>query len=97
MASELVAALTAGHTPEQLAAMRDDNHDVEVYTVAIVFSLLAVAAVGLRVTSRHLKSGAVVGVDDALVIAALVFKLPPSCHPFPCRHPSRCPRVERRR
>ena len=75
MSADLVAQLTAGFTPEQLAAMQDENHNAEVYTVAVVFSALAVASVALRVTSRHLKSAAVVGVDDALVIAALVCRM----------------------
>ena len=70
--ADLVASLTAGLMPEQLAVMQNENHDVEVYTVAVVFSALAIASVILRLTSRHLKSAALMGIDDALMVGALV-------------------------
>ena len=69
--SAAVAQLTAGLTPEQLLELKDENHDTEVYTCAAVFSALAIFAVMLRVTSRHMKKVAF-GVDDALITAALV-------------------------
>ena len=69
--ADVIKKLTAGMTPAQLAASKDENHDVEVYTVAIVFSALATLAVIMRVGSRHMKKVAF-GVDDALVLIALV-------------------------
>ncbi|KAL9105821.1 MAG: hypothetical protein Q9227_009077 [Pyrenula ochraceoflavens] len=66
MASAL-ASLTAGLTPAQLAALSDQNHDAEVYTVASIFSALAVIAVLIRVTSRHMKKVAF-GLDDGLIV-----------------------------
>ncbi len=66
-----VAQLTAGLTPAQLLVLQDQNHDAEVYTYAIVFSVLTIFAVVVRVTSRHMKSVAV-GIDDVLVMIALV-------------------------
>lgn len=70
-ASAALAQLTAGLTPQQLAELKDQNHDAEVYTCAAVFSALAIIAVILRVTSRHMKKVAF-GIDDALITAALV-------------------------
>lgn len=67
------ASLTAGLSPEQLLALKDQNHDAEVYICAVVFTVLAIMAVVVRVTSRHMKNVAV-GVDDILVILALVWK-----------------------
>lgn len=69
--SAALAQLTAGLTPQQLLQLKDENHDAEVYTCAAVFSALAIIAVILRVTSRHMKKVAF-GVDDALITAALV-------------------------
>lgn len=66
-----IASLTAGLTPEQLAILQSQNHDAEVYICAAVFSALAVLAVAVRVTSRHLKNVAF-EIDDMLIIFALV-------------------------
>jgi len=66
-----IAQLTAGFTPNQLLHLQEQNHDAEVYTCAIVFSVLTILAVTVRVTSRHMKSVAV-GIDDVLVMVALV-------------------------
>ena len=57
--------------PDELIALENQNHDTEIYTCSIVFSILAVTAVAARVTSRNMKKVAV-GFDDALVITALV-------------------------
>lgn len=73
--AEIVKELTAGLTPEQIAASRNENHNVEVYTVAIVFSAVTTLAVVMRLGSRHMKKVAF-GFDDALVLFALVS---PSC------------------
>ena len=66
-----IASLTAGLTPQQLEVLEDQNHDTEVYVLATVFSILAIFAVIVRVTSRHMKKVAV-GIDDVLVFIALV-------------------------
>ena len=66
-----IASLTAGLTPQQLEVVKDQNHDSEVYAYAAVFSILAILAVIVRVTSRHMKKVAI-GIDDALVFVALV-------------------------
>ena len=71
-----VASLTAGLTPEQLEVLENQNHDTEVYALAAVFSVLAIFAVIVRVTSRHMKKVAV-GIDDVLVFVALVSFLRP--------------------
>ena len=68
-----LASLTAGLSPEQLVLLKDQNHDVQVYTYAIVFTILTIIAVIVRVTSRHMKKVAV-GIDDVLIILALVEK-----------------------
>ena len=65
------ASTTAGLTPEQLLARRDQNHDTEIYTCAVVFSALSIGSVAMRVTSRHMKNVAV-GIDDVLVIISMV-------------------------
>lgn len=69
-----VASLTAGLSPEQLLLLKDENHDTQVYAWAIVFTILTVIATVMRVTSRHMKKVAV-GIDDVLIILALVGKL----------------------
>ena len=66
-----IASLTAGLTPEQIEVLENQNHDTEVYALAAVFSILAILAVIVRVTSRHMKKVAV-GIDDVLVFIALV-------------------------
>lgn len=66
-----ITSLTAGLTPQQLEVLKDQNHDTEVYAYAAVFSVLAILAVMVRVTSRHMKKVAV-GIDDVLVFIALV-------------------------
>lgn len=66
-----ISSLTEGLTPDELALLRDQNSDGELYSCAATFSLLAIASVVLRVTSRHMKNVAF-GLDDALVIIALV-------------------------
>ena len=68
-----VAPLTAGLSPEQLLLLKDENHDTQVYVVAIVFTILTIIATLMRVTSRHMKKVAV-GIDDVLIILALVRK-----------------------
>lgn len=68
-----IASLTAGLSPEQLLILKDQNHDVQVYVYATVFTILTIIAVVVRVTSRHMENVAV-GVDDVLVILALVGK-----------------------
>ena len=70
-AAGALASLTKGFTPEQLLMMKDQNHDAEVYTVSVIFSVLAILAVAVRVSSRHMKSVAF-GIDDALVVIAMV-------------------------
>jgi hypothetical protein len=69
--ASVIASLIAGLTPQQLDLLKDQNHDTEVYTRAAVFSILAIFAVTVRVTSRHMKKVAV-GIDDVLVIIAMV-------------------------
>ena len=66
-----IVSLTAGLTPDQLHTLGKQDHNVEIYTCSIVFSVLAVLAVAVRVTSRHMKKVAI-GVDDILIMAALV-------------------------
>lgn len=66
-----IASLTAGLTPDQVHTLEKQNHDVEIYACSIAFSTLAVLAVAVRVTSRHMKKVAI-GFDDILIIAALV-------------------------
>ena len=66
-----IASLTAGLTPEQLEVLQNQNHDAEVYALAAIFSILAIFAVIVRVTSRHMKKFAV-GIDDVLVFIVLV-------------------------
>lgn len=66
-----IASLTAGLTPQQLEVVKDQNHDSDVYAYAAVFSILAILAVIVRVTSRHMKKVAI-GIDDVLVFVALV-------------------------
>ena len=66
-----VTSLTAGLTPQQIEVLKDQNHDTEVYAYAAIFSVLAIFAVIVRVTSRHMKKVAV-GIDDVLVFIALV-------------------------
>ena len=68
-----IASLTAGLSPEELLFLKDENHDTQVYVVAIVFTVLTVIATVMRVTSRHMKKVAV-GIDDVLIILALVTK-----------------------
>ena len=69
--SEMAPSFIVDLSQDELMRTRSDNHDVEIYTVSAVFSVLAIVTVVARVMSRHLKSSAV-GVEDALVIAALV-------------------------
>ena len=69
-----VASLTADLSPEQLLLLKDENHDTQVYAWAIVFTILTIIATVMRVTSRHMKKVAV-GIDDVLIILALVGKL----------------------
>ena len=66
-----VASLTAALSPQQLLLLKDENHDTQVYVYAIVFTILTIIATVMRVTSRHMKKVAV-GIDDVLVILALV-------------------------
>ncbi len=68
-----VASLTAGLSPEQLLLLKDQNHDTQVYVYATVFTVLTIIATVMRVTSRHMKKVAV-GIDDVLIILALVDK-----------------------
>ena len=68
-----VASLTAGLSPEQLLILKDQNHDTQVYVYATVFTVLTIIATVVRVTSRHMKNVAV-GIDDGLIIFALVAK-----------------------
>lgn len=66
-----VASLTTVLSPEQLLLLKNQDHDAQVYTYAIVFTALTIIAVIMRVTSRHMKRVAV-GVDDVLITLALV-------------------------
>jgi len=66
-----LSSLTAGLTPDQISALKGQNHDTEIYTCAAVFSTLALFAVIVRVASRHTKH-VTVGIDDVMVIVALV-------------------------
>ena len=66
-----IASLTAGLTPQQLEVLKDENHNSKVYAYAAVFSILAILAVIVRVTSRHMKNVAI-EIDDVLVFVALV-------------------------
>jgi uncharacterized membrane protein len=63
--------LTEGLTPQELLLLKDQNHDTLLYTCAIVFTIVTVAAVFVRATSRHMKKVAF-GIDDALIVIALV-------------------------
>ena len=58
-------------TPEQLAILSAENHDVEIYTIAGVSSALTVLAVVMRLTSRRMIK-VNFGIDDGLIVAALV-------------------------
>ena len=66
-----IAALTQGLSSEELLALKGENHDLEIITYVVIFSILAVIATAIRVASRHMKKVAV-GVDDLLVFLALV-------------------------
>lgn len=66
-----ISSLTAGLTPDQISALKGQNHDTEIFTCAAVFSALALFAVAVRVTSKHMKN-VTVGVDDVMVVVALV-------------------------
>ena len=65
------SSLLADLTPSQLLAIKDQNHDTEIFICAAVFSALTLFAVIIRVTSRHMKKSAV-GIDDVMIMAALV-------------------------
>ena len=67
-----IASQIAGLTPEQLLVLKDENHDVKVYTYAVVFTVLTILAVLVRVTSRQMKDVAF-GIDDGLIVLALVW------------------------
>ena len=69
--ASVVSSLTEGLTPSQIIALNNQNHDTEIFTCAAVFSILTLLAVLMRVTSRHMKRVAV-GIDDVMVMAALV-------------------------
>ena len=68
-----MASLPPGVTPEEIRLLKqkDENHDVEVYTIVAVFTALAISATVLRLTSRHMKKVAV-GIDDVLILIGLV-------------------------
>ncbi len=66
-----ISSLTAGLTPAQILTLKGQNHDTEIFTCAAVFSALALFAVVVRVTSKHMKS-VTVGIDDVMVVVALV-------------------------
>lgn len=72
--SEELEAKLSQLTPQQFATLSAQNHDVEIYTIACVFSGLAILAVLMRTTSRHMKKVAF-GVDDGLIVAALVIQV----------------------
>ena len=67
-----IASQIAGLTPEQLLVLKNENHDVKVYTYAVVFIVLTILAVLVRVTSRQMKDVAF-GIDDGLIVLALVW------------------------
>lgn len=58
-------------TPEEIKILQKENHDVEVITIVVIFTLLSVITTVLRLTSRHMKKTAV-GIDDFLIIIGLV-------------------------
>ena len=63
-------------SPIQVANVenQNQNHDAEVITVAVVFSVLSICAVLLRLTSRHMKN-ATVEIDDLMIVFALMIGL----------------------
>lgn len=74
-----IVPLPPGLSQKEAISLKDQNHDTEVYTCAVVFSALATLAVAIRVTSRHMKKVAI-GTDDVLIVAALVC----TSNPFEC-------------
>ncbi|KAL8961375.1 MAG: hypothetical protein Q9193_002066 [Seirophora villosa] len=74
-----MASGPADMTPQQYAVLEAENHDAEIFSVVIVFTILAVLATLLRVTSRHMKKVAV-GADDVLIVAGLVITVAESIY-----------------
>ncbi|KAL9051640.1 MAG: hypothetical protein Q9206_004628 [Seirophora lacunosa] len=74
-----MASGPADMTPQQYAVLEAENHDAEILSVVIVFSILAVLATLLRVTSRHMKKVAV-GADDVLIVVGLVITVAESIY-----------------
>ncbi|KAL8696782.1 MAG: hypothetical protein Q9201_007480 [Fulgogasparrea decipioides] len=65
--------LTAKYTPAQLAALRGQNHDYQIFVYVIIFTLLAVLATVVRIWCRHVRKS--IGLDDGLVIFAMVLSV----------------------
>ncbi|KAL9010301.1 MAG: hypothetical protein Q9173_004755 [Seirophora scorigena] len=74
-----MASGLADMTPQQYAVLEAENHDAEILSVVIVFTILAVLATLLRVTSRHMKKVAV-GADDVLIVVGLVITVAESIY-----------------
>ena len=69
--SSSTASITAGLTPERIAALDGQSHDLGVYTYATIFSALSILAVAMRLTSKHMKK-LTFDIDDLLIVFALV-------------------------
>ncbi|KAI4086369.1 MAG: hypothetical protein LQ344_007594 [Seirophora lacunosa] len=74
-----MASGPADMTPQHYAVLEAENHDAEILSVVIVFTILAVLATLLRVTSRHMKKVAV-GADDVLIVVGLVITVAESIY-----------------
>ena len=62
--------LTAQYTPAQLAALRSENHDHQIFVYVINFTVLAILGTVVRMWCRHLKKS--IGFDDGLIVFATV-------------------------
>lgn len=71
-----MALSTTTPSPAQIAILETENNDKKIYVYVIIFTVLAVFATAIRVTSRHTKKKALIGLDDILVMAALVTAVP---------------------
>lgn len=62
--------LTAQYTLAQLAALRSENHDHQIFVYVVIFTVLAILGTIVRIWCRRLKKS--VGFDDGLVVFATV-------------------------
>lgn len=66
-----MAPSTATPSPAEIALLERQTNDTKIFVFVIIFTVLAVSATTIRVTSRYAKK-ALIGLDDILVIVALV-------------------------